>query len=319
MADQIMFSEHLNILYVSLRFHLKAAEDSLWPKHKASALRGGMGEMLLRMNCIQDRKCDLCGFEPECLVRRTLYSKMDIQPEFMSSGDSIGYVLECEDRREEFYRGDELSFSLILFGKTIVYFSQFLQAFYMLGREGIGRQHARFFITEVTNAFGEKVVSDLDVNLPNLGISSLEDYVRKKLSGASSTARLTLRSPLTIKMQGKDQMNIDIRLLLSACERRLYMMNCFIGNDLPRIDVEGHIPQMTVDKEYTAGVPRYSSTHDSKIVLRGVCGTVSLSELDDTAKILLSACELLHAGKNTSFGFGGYNLIWLGGADKYET
>lgn len=79
-----------DIRYVKLHFTLRMVEDTVMPKYKASAIRGGLGEMLLRANCIRDRQCEKCDFETECIVRRTMYSKMEIQPRFMSSGDSVG-------------------------------------------------------------------------------------------------------------------------------------------------------------------------------------------------------------------------------------
>lgn len=50
------------------------AEDTYLPVNKVSAIRGGMGEMLLRSNCIRDRNCAVCDFKGECIVRRTMYS-----------------------------------------------------------------------------------------------------------------------------------------------------------------------------------------------------------------------------------------------------
>ena len=92
------------IRYVKLKFVAVITHDTMMPANKNSALRGGMGEMLLRANCIRDRKCEICDFESECIVRRTMYSKMDIQPSFMSEGDSVGYVISCSDHREIIYQ-----------------------------------------------------------------------------------------------------------------------------------------------------------------------------------------------------------------------
>ena len=64
----------LNIRYVKLHFEIKFLEDTIMPKNKTSALRGGMGEMLLQANCIMDRDCEHCDFDNECIVRRIMYS-----------------------------------------------------------------------------------------------------------------------------------------------------------------------------------------------------------------------------------------------------
>ena len=86
----------LQVRYVKLHFGLRITEDTRLPMNKVSAIRGGIGEMLLRANCIRDRQCGSCDFESECIVRRTLYSRFDEKPDFVTSGDSVGYVLECE-------------------------------------------------------------------------------------------------------------------------------------------------------------------------------------------------------------------------------
>ena len=55
-------------------------------------------------------------------------------------------------------------------------------------------------------------------------------------------------------------------------------------------------------------VYRYSSTQDRKVALRGVKGDMELSELPQELLPVLLAGEILHIGKNTSFGFGRYRV-----------
>ena len=75
--DLELLKRALQIRYVKLRFGLRIAEDTRLPVNKVSAIRGGIGEMLLRANCIRDRQCKSCDFESECIVRRTLYSRLN--------------------------------------------------------------------------------------------------------------------------------------------------------------------------------------------------------------------------------------------------
>ena len=67
----------LQVRFIKLHFTVAFLQDSQLPEDKVSAIRGGMGEMLLRMNCIRDRQCESCDFEPECIVQRTMYSKFE--------------------------------------------------------------------------------------------------------------------------------------------------------------------------------------------------------------------------------------------------
>ena len=92
------------IRYVKIHFIIRFLEDCILPIFKTSAIRGGIGEMLLRANCVRDRKCEICDFKDECIVRRVMYGKMSIVPKFMSQGDGVGYVVECEVYKELYHK-----------------------------------------------------------------------------------------------------------------------------------------------------------------------------------------------------------------------
>lgn len=303
-----------DIRYIKLHFTAEIMEDTVMPVNKVSALRGGMGEMLLRANCVRDRNCEACDFESECLVRRTMYSKMEIQPTFMTSGDSVGYVLECEDYREKFAAGDTFSFNLLLLGKTIVYFSQFLNAFYALGQSGLGKEKSRFLITSVTNSRKEKILDQGAVYMKRYVINTLMDYVRyreKALTGEGPIL-IKFQSPLSLKYRGEQQEWFQIEAVLAACRRRVYMLDCFEGIEA---EVSGggteqeRLPEELSEFHNPVRVRRYSSRTDSGMELRGIEGELEISSPDSEMLRLLIAGELMHIGKNTSFGFGRFRVM----------
>ena len=45
-----------DIPYIKLRVYAELLNNARMPETKTAALRGGMGEMLLRQNCVADRK-----------------------------------------------------------------------------------------------------------------------------------------------------------------------------------------------------------------------------------------------------------------------
>ena len=57
-----------DIRYTKLTFTIEFTEDTMLPKQKVSAIRGGIGEMLLRANCVRRRECEGCDFADECIV-----------------------------------------------------------------------------------------------------------------------------------------------------------------------------------------------------------------------------------------------------------
>lgn len=301
-----------DIRYVKLHFTLKIIEDTVMPRYKASAIRGGMGEMLLRSNCIRDRRCEYCDFESECIVRRTMYSKMEIQPEFMSSGDSVGYVTECEDYREEFREGDELTFNLLLFGKSIVYFSQYLNALYALGVNGIGKDHSRFQIISVRNTMNKDLLKGNDINMAEYKVVTIEDYVayrRRQIAKRRLIGEIKFRTPLTVKYRGEEIREFDIEPIYEAAKRRVYMLDCFEGIDSDVMEHKPEMPKVIGEDHHKASMRRYSNHQESAMMLHGIQGSLTLDEIPDEMLDVLLAGELMHIGKNTSFGFGRYRII----------
>ena len=297
----------LQIRYTKLHFTISFIEDASLPVHKVSAIRGGMGEMLLRANCIRDRECDSCDFESECIVRRTMYSKSTLKPDYVTNGESIGYVLECENYQTYFPKGSTLSFNLILFGRAIVYFNQYLQAFYALGIQGLGASHARFMIVSIKNTCLKDILAENNIFMKNYQVQTISGYVTyrmKKITG--SERELIFQTPTTLKYNGEFLQKFRMDVILGAIRRRIYMLGCFEGidNDFYH-DYRTPVPEIIRQREKHVKVCRYSS-RQGRMFLHGITGFIQMKELHPETIPLLLAGELVHIGKNTSFGFGRY-------------
>lgn len=299
----------LQIRYIKLHFTISFIEDAALPVHKVSAIRGGMGEMLLRANCIRDRECDCCDFESECIVRRTMYSKSAIKPDYVTNWESIGYVLECENDQTYFPKGGTLSFNLILFGKAIVYFNQYLQALSALGMHGIGSFHAKFVIISIKNTCLKELLEGNNIVMKNYQVQTISSYVAycmKKITESERT--LVFQTPATLKYNGEFLQKFRMDVILGAIRRRIYMLDCFEGidNDFYH-DYQTPVPEVSFQQEKYVKVCRYSS-RQGRMFLRGITGFVQMKEVYPETLPLLLAGELVHIGKNTSFGFGHYRM-----------
>ena len=304
-----------DIRYIKLHFTIEFTEDSILPVFKASALRGGMGEMLLRACCIRNRECENCDFESECLVRRIMYSKMEIQPSFMTSGDSVGYAFECEDYRSNVRAGDTLQFNLLLFGKTIVYCSQILSAFYSLGMNGLGKEMSRFRIVEVTNSKGVPILDKANVLMQNLEILKVSDYIafrKEKLSEESYKRRIAFKTPLSLKYHGNMLTEFIPQAIIESACRRIYMLDCLEGieSDIHEKEYVDSlmIPKVLHEEHKEVSVRRYSNHKETAMYLKGIEGEIELDQISPELLDILLAGELIHIGKNTSFGFGRYRI-----------
>ena len=311
---QKLLEKTSSVRYTRLHFELEILEDSNLPYHKASALRGGMGEMLLRASCIRNRRCEECDFAEECLVQRIMYSKYVIKPSFVTSGESIGYIINCEDHRLEFTTGDHLEFQMTLFGKTIAYLTPILQAFYSLGQYGIGKERCHFRILSVTNSLRERLVDGANVFLENYRILNLKEYIDYRMGRMqedASNVRLLFHTPLSMKFQGEELTDFNSLAIVRGAVRRLYMLECFEGieTEMPGIMAED-VPVIAGQKIRHSDVRRYSSRHKSGIHLNGVSGYVDLEGVSKELLELLIIGEIVQIGKNTSFGFGRYTVIY---------
>lgn len=304
--------EILGIRYTKINFTIRLVEDTVLPEQKASALRGGIGEMLLRVNCIRDRNCEVCDFESECIVRRTMYSKFERKPDFVTTGDSVGYVMECEDYRTTFYAGDCLKFTLILFGKTIVYFSQYMQAIFSLGQLGVGKNKSKFQIVQVTNQKNENLLLGDNIYMERYEVSTIRDYViyrKRKIEERGVDGKMTFRTPLTLKNNGVFIDAFEMEAILKGVVRRIFILDCFEGIEADQIEVDKlKIPEILNQRVCFAHVKRYSNRQKMSMQFHGIKGEVNLISIEKNVLEILLAGELIHIGKNTSFGFGKYIL-----------
>lgn len=299
-----------DIPYIELDFYVEMLRDAVLPENKVSALRGGMGQMLLRQNCVSDRNCGDCMFLKACPVMHTLYTYMENKPEYVTGKESVGYLIECEDTKEEFKEGDGFVFRLILFGDSIVYFNLYLQAFCNLGMSGLGKNRARFGIAEVKNIQGEKIINGSRIDMRKYKICSLSDYIaRRKTELEEKTGRYAMffTTPLSMKYQQKYVKEFHPEALVKGAVRRLRMLNYYIGHpcDSPEFQKYPMVQSQTVQSKRSK---RYSSTQKNTMPLKGITGTVIFEEMPDECLDYLIAGEMTHIGKNTSFGFGKYFL-----------
>lgn len=300
----------LNIPYIKLKFCLIVTEDCVLPKDKVSALRGGMGEMLLRQNCISDRDCKKCRYKEPCIVYKILYTQMKRKPAFMQGDDSIGYLIECENQKERFRAGDSFFFFLILFGDNIVYFGQYLQMFYQLGVEGIGKDAARYVISDIANIRGDSLLRGNQLMMADYCPETVYDYVVRRMEQLGQTGcknEFVFHMPVCLKYQGRFIQEFQPEAVFQALFRRIMMMDYFSEIYMDQFVMEEY-PAIVSQEAEMRTVRRYSSTQDSRVNLRGITGSVKFSEIAEEYLPYVLAGELLHIGKNTSFGFGRYTL-----------
>lgn len=300
--------DYLNIRYQKIYFKIQFTESAELPMYKVSMIRGGIGEMLLRGNCISDRQCEKCSFQNECVVERIYYHPMKIVPSYVGK-ENVGYLYECVDKRTHVEAGDIMTFALCLFGDVVIHFPAVLQAVYALGQTGMGINHAHYHIIEVITHRRKKVVQGSQVYLHNMApeiIAGYTDYRIKQNSG--NEFGIFFLTPWTQKYEKEFIKEMHPEAFIRAVYRRIYLLNCMEGIEMEeQCPYEGAI-QLLEQKSYNVTVPRYSNRQNTKIYLHGIQGEMRVRIENMELLRFIFAGELLHIGKNSSMGFGQYQI-----------
>lgn len=186
----------------------------------------------------------------------------------------------------------------------------------MMGRkEGIGKNQAKFQILDNKNLEGMSILEEKSIDMNKYIVHTLYDYlafrtIRIDTLSNQTKAIMIFDTPLTIKYQNEFIQNFQTDAILSAIRRRIYMLDCFEGieSDISHPDENDIMLKIYHQKCHLTGVSRYSNCKNEKMILRGLKGYALLEGLTEDLLILLLIGELVHIGRNTSFGFGRYHL-----------
>ncbi|MDO5411225.1 MAG: CRISPR system precrRNA processing endoribonuclease RAMP protein Cas6 [Lachnospiraceae bacterium] len=324
------YEKYLDIPYVKLHFTVRMKEDCHLPRSKTSALRGGTGQMLILQNCIhfqtalRDEDCAGCNCREECLVQRFLYTPMVVQPSFSADKLSMGYLFECENYHETFYAGDTFEFNVILFGKSRVYLNLLLQAMWALGQRGLGKDKGRFEIVRILNSRKEDILVSSSYGMQILKekylpetLSSYVLFRMKQLQKIGCSNVIKFQTETALKYQKKMITEFNMEAIAVNLARKIYLFNCFEGTDAGREmafedfskALTARLPRIQYQKIVPIQVKRFSSRQMSSMWLEGIRGEVRLDHIPDEMLPYLLAGEIMHIGKNTSFGFGRYRIF----------
>ena len=123
-------------------------------------------------------------------------------------------------------------------------------------------------------------------------------------------AVLVFDTPTTIKHKKEIVSEFHMEAIIAAIKRRIHMLGFFEGieSDFSLFVFREELPKIVSQKQYVQGVHRYSNRKQEGMTMDGLKGWVHITNLTEDILILLLIGELIHIGKNTSFGFGRYHL-----------
>ena len=300
------------IRFTILKIKLQMPEDCRLPRHKVSAIRGGMGNVLLAQHCIRDGKCEFCDFQESCIVQNIMYAPFRIKPSFANQNESMGYVIDCTSKKVEYHAGESLWVEFTLFGNAISYIMPIIYALTSLGGAGLGKEAAPFQVTEIVNRRRKPILRDGCIAMRNVLVETVESYVNERiaqqvdpLENQAGHVWLSLETPCAVKHQGEFLQAFDGHSLVLAMIQKLYMYQLYEGKQAEKEHfAEEEFPAIKSQRLEPGTIPRYSATQERKMYLKGITGVLELEGCTEKVMRYLYAMEILHLGKNTRLGFG---------------
>lgn len=298
--------------FVKLCVSLKAKEDCMLPEFTGSLLRGSFGHALKKSFCEEEaRLCGSCGGSNLCGYFQIFESQDD-------SFKKIGYhykphpYIITPSLKNQFKVGDILQFEITLFGDSTKYLSYLIPAFKSMGTTGLGKDRKEFILLKVKDSLSGNLIYENDMQLDNqLKELSIQDYAQKStFEPNQSSFTIKFLTPGRFAENGRVLKTIPGKMLMESIIRRYTTMHSFYGElskedtYLKNLDIHISANQISFKKWN-----RYSNRQERKVQQSGILGIYDISNITEKIFYLFKTMEILHIGKNTSFGLGKIKLI----------
>lgn len=315
------------ITYQKFKFIMEAVDEIHLPYYKGSAFRGGFGNVFRKIACTLKRQsCLECPLKLRCIYAYVFetFPTESAQIMNMNKYEKIPhpFVIEPPETgsNKVYPPGERFDFYLILIGKAVEHLPYFIYTFYELGKTGIGKGRGRYRIAEIIKCKKQdrnwieeiSIFSDSKKMLKQTESDKIfipEDY---SPSGSKNTLSLHFITPVRIKYKRDLVVRPEFHIIIRNLLRRLLFLYYFHCEEkTPQWNHKEiiNLAESVVIKSSNLkwfDWERYSSRQDVRMKLGGLLGEITYYGDIEPFIPLIQAGEILHVGKNTSFGLGKY-------------
>ena len=307
------------IEFLPLRITFEAKDDGRLPPFLGSALRGALGWSLRRVSCALRREsCPSCIVRERCAYGYIIETARPDGSERLPGHRDVPhpYMLEPPvPGAGEWRAGDNLSFGLVLFGRSAEYVGYLVVALRDLAQRGLGRNRLPFELTAMDVVVPHRRATAVyrpGAPLAAVRPARLIDAVAGR--PARDRAVLELLTPTRLTDRGSLTRRPAFHVLVRALLLRALAMRSLHGSADVDFDVRG-LTELAKSAETGADdlallrMERYSTRQDARVPLDGMLGRIEYcGEAVRDLWPLLEAGELLGVGKGTVFGLGRYRM-----------
>jgi len=278
--------------YLPLMIRLKCLESANLPAYLGSALHGIVGWSL------QSNK----------KVYKYLFENRGRSEGF----DIVNpYIIDPPLHPVLYKAGDELRFQLVLLGDAVDYTEEVICAMAETRVFGLGSERKQFELFEILHGHSLNPMWR-----PGGFTVNSEDVVKisNEIQYECTRCSVQLLTPLRIRRNGKLLNELDFLTIIRNITRRLIELTTRYGGVIQMDEVERILAyanqiQMTSSGLYLKEMQRYSSRKNEKDDFSGILGSMTFEGDLCMFRPWLNAAQVLHIGRNVTFGCGRINVI----------
>src|SRR5690625_2897083 len=296
-----------NLKAIKLRAVFQAEENGELPPYLGSMVPGILGHAMRNIVCIAPNvRCHLCEFATNCNSANFFNSPGTL------AGSVKPYVIHVPIRDKVNWRkGELLPFEITFFGNTTTAADYYVAGLLEMGNYGWGAKRLKFSLQQITNVFDDTLVwSNGKTWVHHLQAFSLHTEGR-----LTNSVLLQFNSPTRILVKRKLLNHLNFEHVVGSIMTRIkLLLHAYEGvvlewNEAAMLEEAKEIKTVEEQWQYV-DFKRYSRTYNRKLSLPSITGYVRYEGDITSFTPLLEIGELIQIGKNTTHGFGNYNLYY---------
>src|SRR5690625_880267 len=292
---------------IKLRATFRAEENGQLPPYLGSMIRGVLGHAMRDLVCIAPNvPCHVCDFAKEC----------DYATYFNPPGTFAGsvkpYVIHVPIREKtKWNKGDLLTFDITFFGYTTTEAEYYIEGLLSMEEYGFGARRLKFSLEQVVNLYDQTLIWSGG----ETWFHHLQPFIINEEGRRSNSVFLRFNSPTRIlisrRLIKKLQFEHVIRSILTRVK---LLLHAYAGVELEWNEdaiLEEARQIRTVEENWQfVDFKRYSRTYNRKLGLPSITGYARYEGDITPFTPLLEIGQLIQIGKNTTHGFGNYELYY---------
>jgi hypothetical protein len=305
-----------------LRFTLASVGQAELPGFKGLLLRSAFGRALRLQSCehARDARCETCNQAQDCAFA-ALFAPRALSPRSSldSSSDAAPYVLHVPlADRARFGQDDLFVFEMALYGRALKHLETIVRSVERAALDGLGKMRHVFGVVRVDDGWEQRPRQVYSTNIASELASAIRTIEPDDLLRANSEPveriRLELVTPMRIKMGGRLLRSLTLHELVRALIRRLdevwpsAITEGLIG-DMSAMVKAANKAETVEDDTRWLDIDRYSARQQTEMKFGGLVGDVAYGGDLTSLLPLVALGQLLHVGKNTTFGFGRIEIL----------